>query len=237
MTSSPVLVRTPDTATSRYSLLLTDVLPDVPGLDADRFDEVGEHLVVLDDATGQGVGGCRLLAPERAAAAGGLSLQDGFEIGALAPLLPSLVEAGRPWAHPDHRDGPVVDMLRAGVAGYLLLTGHRWVAGRAGVGLADGGRLAATVWDRALARHLAPPEHRVRPLRLWDPAGVSRRLRAQPPPLLEGCLRLGAWVCGPPAHDPAAGRVDFPVLLGLDHVDQRRLGDVLGRGRARVSRL
>jgi putative hemolysin len=235
VSSSPVPVRTPD-ATSHYSLLLTDDLPGAPRTDADRFDGFGEHLAVRDDTTGEVVGSCRLLPPERAAAAGGLSLQDGFEIDALAPLRPSLVEVGRPWVHPDHRHDPVVAQLRAGVAGYLLLTGHRWAVGRVGVGLDDGGRLAATAWDRALARHLAPAGHRVRPLRMWDPTGVPRKLRAQSPPLLRGCLRLGGWICGAPAHDPGAGRVDFPVLLGLDHVDQRRLRHALTSGRARVSR-
>ena len=48
------------------------------------------------------------------------------------------------------------------------------------------------------------------------------------PPLLRGYLRLGAWVCGPPAHDPDFGVADFLVLLGLDRVDPRYLRHFLG---------
>jgi putative hemolysin len=254
VTSSQVLVRTPDAAASRYSLLLTTDPDDVlaaqrlryrvfadelgatlhgaPGVDEDRFDAFCDHLVVRDDTTGEIVGTYRMLPPERATAAGGLYLQGEFEIGALAPLRPSLVELGRSCVHPDHRDGSVISLVWAGIAGYLLLTGHRWVAGCASVPLDDGGSTAASVYDRVLARHLAPPEYRVRPLRMWDPTGVPRRLRAQPPPLLRGYLRLGAWVCGAPAHDPEFDCADFPVLLGLDHADQRYLRYFLGGSRS-----
>jgi putative hemolysin len=250
VTPSQVLVRTPATAASRYSLLLTTdpddvlaaqrlrhrvfagevgaVLPGPPGVDRDRFDAHCDHLVVREDATGEIVGTYRMLPPERAAAAGGLYLQGEFEIGALAPLRRSLVEVGRSCVHPDHRDGSVIGLVWAGIAGYLLLTGHRWLAGCASVRLDDGGTVAATVYDRALARDLAPPEHRVRPHRMWDPTGVPRSLRAQPPPLLRGYLRLGAWICGAPAHDPDFGCADFPILLGVDHIDHRYLRHFLG---------
>jgi putative hemolysin len=242
VTSSQVLVRTPGAAASRYSLLLTtdpdDVLAArrlrrrvvVGGPDEDRFDAFCDHLVVREDGTGEIVGTYRMLPPERAEAAGGLRMRAEFEIGALAPLRPSLVEVGGSCVHPDHRDGAVSALVRTGIVGYLLLTGHRWLAGRADVRLDDGGGVAAAVYDRALARNLAPPEYHVRPHRMWDPTGVRRAPRAQPPPLLAGYLRLGAWICGAPAHDPDLGRAGFPILLGLDHADQRYLRHFLTGG-------
>jgi putative hemolysin len=202
-----------------------------PGLDVDRFDEFCDHLVVRDDSTGEIVGTYRMLPPERASAAGGLYSAGEFDLTALDPLRPSLVEVGRSCVHPDHRNGAVIGLVRAGIAGYLLLTGHRWLTGCASVPLADGGRLAATVWDLVLARHLAPSGYRARPHRPWDPRGQRRLLRAQPPPPLRGYLRLGAWVCGPPAHDPDFDCADFLVLLGLDQTDPRHLRYFAG-GRA-----
>ncbi|MCO1660231.1 GNAT family N-acetyltransferase [Pseudonocardia humida] len=251
MSSAQVLVRTPGAAASRYSMLLTDdpdevraaqrlrhrVFADergaaprapVPGLDVDRFDAHCDHLLVREDATGEVVGTCRLLPPERAALAGGLHSDGGFDLTALAPLRSSLVEVGRACVHPDHRDASVVEMVWAGIAGYLVLSGHRWVTGRVGIPLDDGGRAAASVYDRVLARHLAPPEYVAQPVRPWDPRGVRRRLRAQPPPLLHGYLRLGAWVCGPPAYDAESHCADFLVLLGLDHIDPRYLRRLVG---------
>ncbi|MFC5996643.1 GNAT family N-acetyltransferase [Pseudonocardia hispaniensis] len=253
MTSSQVLVRTPEAAGSRYSLLLTtdagavraaqrlrhhvfatelgaDLHGPAPGIDADRFDEFCDHLVARDDSTGEIVGTYRLLPPERAAMAGALYSEGEFDLAALAPLRLSLVEAGRSCVHPDHRDGAVVGLIWAGIARYLLLTGHRWLAGCASVPLQDGGALAAGVWERAQTRHLSPERYRVRPLQPW-PAETIRHRRGAMPPLLRGYLRLGAWVCGPPAHDPDFGAADFFVLLGLDHIDDRYLRFFLGGDR------
>jgi len=62
------------------------------------------------------------------------------------------------------------------------------------------------------------------------PAPTTERaklLRAVPP-LLRGYLRLGAWVCGEPAHDTDFGVADFFILLSLDRVDPRYLKHFLG---------
>jgi Putative hemolysin len=251
VTSSQVLVRTPQAAASRYSLLLTTDSDDVraaqrlrhrvfagelgatlhspePGLDVDRFDAFCDHLVVREDLTGEIVGTYRVLPPERAVAAGGLYAAGEFVIDDLAPLRPSLVETGRSCVHPDHRDGAVVALVWAGLARYMLLTGNNWLVGCASVPLADGGGVAAGVWDRVLARHLSPEPYRVRPHVMWDPRGVSRPRRFAMPPLLRGYLRLGAWVCGPPAYDADFDCADFLVLLGLDHMDDRYARFFLG---------
>jgi putative hemolysin len=253
VTSSQVLARTPQAASSRYSLLITTDPDEVReaqrlrhrvfagelgavlhtpelGLDIDRFDEFCDHLVVRDDMTGEIVGTYRMLPPERAGAAGGLYMESEFRIDELAPLRSSLVETGRSCVHPDHRDGAVVGLVWAGIARYMLLTGNRWLGGCASVPLGDGGALAASVRDRVRIRHLSPQPYRVQPLNPWDADGAVPPQRAQLPPLLRGYLRLGAWVCGEPAHDPDFDCADFMVLLGLDHMDDRYLRFFLGDG-------
>jgi putative hemolysin len=254
VTSSQVLAHTPETAASpRYSLLLTTEPDEVraaqrlryqvfaeelgatlrspePGLDVDRFDAHCDHLMVRDDTTHEIVGNYRMLPPERARAAGGLYAESEFELDELDPLRASLVETGRSCVHPDHRNGAVVGLVWAGIARYMLLTGHRWLAGCASVPLADGGVAASVVRERALARHLSPEPYRVRPRNPWHPPVLPSPRRAAIPPLLQGYLRLGAWVCGPPARDPAFDCADFFVLLGLDHMDERYARFFLGTG-------
>jgi putative hemolysin len=199
-----------------------------PGLDADRFDPFCDHLIVREETTREIVGTYRMLPPERARAAGGLSAESEFVIDELAPLRRSLVETGRSCVHPDHRSGAVVGLVWAGIARYMMLTGNRWLIGCASVPLADGGGTAAGVWDRALAQHLSPEPFRVQPFVPWDPRGVTRPRRLVMPPLVRGYLRLGAWVCGPPALDVDFGCADFLVLLGLDHMDPRYVRFFLG---------
>ncbi|MDJ0346715.1 GNAT family N-acyltransferase [Streptomyces sp. H10-C2] len=197
-----------------------------PGLDIDPFDAHCDHLIVREDATGTVVGTYRLLPPERAAAAGRLYAESEFDLTRHAGIRGDLVEVGRSCVHPDHRDGAVIGLMWAGTARYLVRTGHNWLAGCCSVPLADGGTSAAGVWDTVGARHLSPEEYRVRPHRAWDPAGLERPRpggRNALPPLLRGYLRLGAWVCGEPAHDPDFGVADFYVLLSLRRTDPRYL--------------
>ncbi|MEU4803610.1 GNAT family N-acyltransferase [Actinosynnema sp. NPDC023587] len=196
--------------------------------DVDPFDEHCDHLVVRDDRTGEIVGTYRMLPPERAAAAGGLYSDTEFDLSRLAALRPGVVETGRSCVHPDHRNGAVVSLVWAGIARYMLLSGHSWLVGCASVPLHDGGSYAAGVWDQVRAKHYAAEEHRVTPLRPWDVDAVARPAKAVLPPLLKGYLRLGARVCGPPALDGDFGVADLFVLLGMEHVDQRYLKFFLG---------
>ncbi|MEU9332849.1 GNAT family N-acyltransferase [Streptomyces sp. NPDC048290] len=195
-----------------------------PGLDIDPFDAYCDHLLVRDTLSGEVVGTYRLLPPDRAAVAGRLYSEGEFDLGGLAPIRPQLVEVGRSCVHPDHRDGTVIGLIWAGIARYMVAGGHEWLAGCCSVPLADGGALAAATWDRVQGRHLAPEEYRVRPLLPWSADGVTRpEGRTELPPLLRGYLRLGAWVCGEPAHDPDFGVADLYVLLSMRRVNPRYL--------------
>ncbi|GAA1336485.1 GNAT family N-acetyltransferase [Saccharothrix algeriensis] len=200
----------------------------IAGHDVDAFDEHCDHLVVRDDRTGEIVGTYRMLPPDRAAAAGRLYSDTEFDLANLADLRPSVVETGRSCVHPDHRNGAVVSLVWAGIARYMLLSGHSWLVGCASVPLHEGGSYAAGVWDQVRAKHYAPERYRVTPLRPWDVDAAPRPAKAVLPPLLKGYLRLGAWVCGRPALDPDFGVADLLVLLGMEHVDQRYLKFFLG---------
>ena len=194
-----------------------------PGLDIDPFDAYCDHLLVRDTVTGQVVGTYRLLPPERAAIAGRLYSESEFDLGPLAGIRSGLVEVGRSCVHPDHRDGAVIGLIWAGIARYMVDGGHEWLAGCCSIPLADGGTLAAGTWDRVREKYLAPEEYRVRPLLPWNPEGIQRPARTELPALLRGYLRLGAWVCAEPAHDPDFGVADLYVLLPMHRVNSRYL--------------
>lgn len=193
-----------------------------PGLDADSFDAYCDHLLVREETTGQVVGTYRLLPPERAAVAGRLYSEGEFDLTALEGIRPRLVEVGRSCVHPDHRDGAAIGLIWAGIARYMVDRGHEWLAGCCSVPLADGGTLASATWDRVSDKHLSPEEFRVKPLLPWTP-GPAPAARVELPALLRGYLRLGAWVCGEPAHDPDFGVADLYVLLPMSRVNARYL--------------
>jgi putative hemolysin len=194
--------------------------PGAPGLDVDEFDAHCDHLVITEDNSGEVVGTYRMLPPGRTDR---LYSDSEFHLGSLDPLRDALVETGRSCVHADHRTGAVINLMWTGIARYTHLSGRRWIAGCASVPEAD----ATAVWHQVQARHLAPPALRVAPRNPW-PIGPRAERRATVPPLLKGYLRLGAWVCGEPAHDPDFRVADLFVLVSLDRVDPRYLRHFLG---------
>ncbi|BBZ14693.1 GCN5-like N-acetyltransferase [Mycobacterium branderi] len=244
----------PSTKTPRYSLLLsTDptlieaaqrlrhevfssepgfALTGTAGLDADRFDEHCDHLLVREDNSGELVGCYRMLSPAGAIAAGGLYTATEFDMAALDPLRPSLVEMGRAVVRKDHRNGAVVLLMWAGILAYLDRRGYDFVTGCVSVPVRGDGQEPGSqirgVRDFVLRRHAAPPRYRVHPYRPVIIDGrpldeIPAPARPAIPPLLRGYLRLGAQVCGEPAYDAAFGVADFPALLDKNRADTRYL--------------
>ncbi|RKE22910.1 GNAT family N-acetyltransferase [Streptomyces sp. TLI_171] len=196
----------------------------LPGLDADPFDEFCDHLLVREQPSGEVVGTYRLLRPEQARRAGRLYSDTEFDLARLGGLRDGMVEVGRSCIAEPHRgNGAVINLMWGGIARYMTATGNAWLAGCCSVPLADGGATAAGVWDAVSAKHLAPQEYRVAPLRPWSAEGVARQGRTPVPALLRGYLRLGAWVCGEPAYDPDFNVADLYVLLSLERTDPRYL--------------
>lgn len=194
---------------------------DLEGFDVDELDAACDHLIVEHKPTGEVVGTYRLLPPGRREQ---LYSEAEFELGALDPIRATLVEAGRSCVHPQHRSGVVINQMWSALARYVLLSGHRYLAGCASVPLADGGGAAADTAQIVQRKHPSPARFRVWPHHPWlVPEPAAHPSQARIPALLRGYLRLGAWVCGPPAHDPDFGVADFFVLLQLNRIDERYL--------------
>ncbi len=260
MSTASVLIAadstTPTAGVPRYTLLLStdpelieaaqrlrhDVFTSEPGFalagatdgrDADRFDEYCDHLLVREDNSGELVGCYRMLPPPGAIAAGGLYTATEFDVGALDPLRPELVEMGRAVVREDHRNGGVVLLMWAGILAYLDRCNYEYVTGCVSVPVhgadeeAPGSQIRG-VRDFVLRRHGAPEQYTVYPYRPVTVDGnglddIDPPGRVAVPPLMRGYLRLGAQVCGEPAHDPDFGVGDFPALLDKRRADTRYL--------------
>ncbi|WP_028476401.1 GNAT family N-acetyltransferase [Nocardia sp. CNY236] len=203
------------------------------GLDADRFDSHCDHLLVRDDASGEFVGCYRMLPPEKTAAAGGYYTATEFDLTHMDPQGMRIVEMGRACVAPAHRNGSVLTLMWAGILHYIQLTGYEWVMGCVSVPMQDTpadppGVNVRGVRDMLLGRHACAPERQAHP---YCPVVVDGKTlddlppprRPKLPPLVRGYLRLGATICGEPAHDPDFAVADFVALLGLDTIDTRYL--------------
>jgi putative hemolysin len=199
-----------------------------PGVDQDRFDAHCDHLLVRETETGDVVGTYRVLGPRAAQTAGGYYSEQEFDLAPLARLRPTLVEVGRSCIRADHRNGSVIALLWGGLARYMLVHGHGYLIGCASVSMADGGHTAASVFRRVAERHLAAPEYRVSPRLRLPLERLHPTVAAAPPPLIKGYLRLGAYVCGEPAWDPAFNTADLLILLPMARLKARYARHYLG---------
>jgi putative hemolysin len=204
----------------RYDVFIEEVGADLlspePGLEVNEFDVHCEHVLVYADD--EVVGAYRMLPPGRTDR---LNAAIGFDLGDVADLRSDgMVEATRFCVRRGHRNGTVSSLLWQATLRFMVAGGYRWIAGCCSVFLDDGGALAASVVDRV---PLGPQRYRVTPRNPWHGNGAARPDRMRLPVHLGGCLRLGAWLCGPPNYDAEFGAAEFFVLLSMDSVNPRYL--------------
>nr|WP_024332705.1 GNAT family N-acyltransferase [Gordonia hirsuta] len=209
------------------------------GLDADRFDDFCDHLLVRHLPTGRLAGCARVLPPTRAIAAGGWYSAGEFQLDQLAAIAPETVELGRVVVAPDHRSGAVTGLLWTAVLGYVDAGGYRYLIGCVSVPMGCGperGRRLRSICDRLTDQYAAPWQATpYRPVHVGG-AALAELTPADSsvlPPLLRGYLRLGARVCGEPAFDEVFDVGDFLTVLDREHGDTR----YLSRMRAALTRL
>jgi putative hemolysin len=208
-------------------------LPGAPiGHDVDRFDDFCEHLLVR--ALGEGgqpgavVGTYRVLTPTAARRAGGLYSETEFDLRNVRPLLDKSVELGRSCVHPQWRGGAVVIALWGALGEFMLNNGLNAMIGCASVGMRDGGHRAASLWSRLRETHLAPELWRVRPHLPLPVAELRNDLEVETPSLINGYLRCGAKVLGPPAWDPDFHTADLPLMMRFVDLSARYRRHFLG---------
>ncbi|RBH42459.1 GNAT family N-acetyltransferase, partial [Pseudomonas sp. MWU13-2860] len=108
------------------------------GIDCDEYDELCEHLIVEDAASGLVVGTYRMLSPDNARRAPSLYSGHEFDLARLTHLRAGLIEVGRSCVHRDFRSGAVIALLWSGLADYVQQHGGQYLAGCASVSLSDG---------------------------------------------------------------------------------------------------
>lgn len=191
-----------------------------PGVDHDLYDPYCDHLIVRDEENGRIVGTYRILAPQAARRVGGYYSENEFDLTRLQLLREGMVEIGRSCIDPDYRSGATIALLWSGLARYMAHGGYRHLIGCASIGMADGGHAAANLYH-GLAAHLAPIEYRVFPRHPLPLEQLFDGRPAEPPPLIKGYLRAGAWIGGEPAWDPDFNTADLLIMMPMARVDQR----------------
>lgn len=204
------------------------------GRDQDAFDPWCDHMLVIDESTGELAATTRILHQRQAEGAGGYYSEAEFDLRNLHRLPGNLAELGRTCVHPDYRSGATLALLWAELANYLVEHKVDYLIGCASISMADGGHKAWRIARQLLAKHLSEPDQRVTPRRALPHLTNHPGEGAPPvtiPPLIRTYMRLGAKVCGEPCWDPDFRCADLLVLLEVNALSSRYSKHFIGRSR------
>jgi L-ornithine Nalpha-acyltransferase len=200
--------------------------------DYDGFDQICDHLLVLDHSRGPGpeavVGTYRLIRREAAERFGTFYSAAEYDIAPLIAYPGEILELGRSCVDAGYRARPVMQLLWSGIAAYVSHYDIALMFGCASLPGTDPAALAVPL-SYLYYHHLAPPALRARALperfvemRRLDPAAIdpTRTLGALPP-LIKGYLRLGGFVGDGAVIDEQFNTTDVCIVVKTDLVAEK----------------
>ena len=200
--------------------------------DFDPFDEVADHLLVLDHARGAGpqsvIGTYRLIRRSAAARAGRFYSAAEYDIADIVAYPGEILELGRSCVDASARNRPTMQLLWRGIAAYIFHHQIDLMFGCASLPGTDPDALAAPL-SYLYYHHLAPPALRPRALAAryvdmrripTDTIDPSRAL-AELPPLIKGYLRLGGFVGDGAVIDHQFNTTDVSIVVKTDLVTDK----------------
>ncbi|EEE36859.1 phospholipid/glycerol acyltransferase [Rhodobacteraceae bacterium KLH11] len=199
------------------------------GLEKDRFDPCFDHMLAIDDSTGETIGVYRLLPGDRAAELGQFYSEDEYDLTVLKQSGRKLLELGRSCLHPDYRGGTAMYHLWNGLAAYVAERQIDILFGVASFHGTDVQDLAQPL-SMLHHNHLAPPDLRVRAqpavfqaMDLVSPDALDRRAAmVQVPSLIKAYLRLGGFVGEGAYIDHAFNTTDVCLILDTARMNERQ---------------
>ena len=205
--------------------------------DFDPFDEVCDHLLVIDHARDDGtgalspasvVGTYRLIRRPAAARAGRFYSSDEYDIGPLERYPGEVLELGRSCVDAGYRTRGSMQLLWRGIAAYVFQHDIALMFGCASLPGTDVEALAEQL-SYLHHNHLAPPG--LRPVALPERyVGMDRRAKeevdarralADLPPLIKGYLRLGGFVGDGAVIDPQFNTTDVCIVVKTDLITDK----------------
>jgi putative hemolysin len=200
--------------------------------DADSFDAIAHHLLVVDHAIGPGpegvVGTYRLIQRRDAARIGRFYSADEYDVTPIEHFPGKVLELGRSCVDAEYRNRAVMQLLWRGIAAYVFQHQIDLMFGCASLPGTDPDALADEL-TYLFHYHLAPPALRLRAvpsrhvemLRI-DPEHLDRkRVLGQLPPLIKGYLRLGGFVGDGAVIDRQFNTTDVAVVVKTDLVTDK----------------
>lgn len=191
------------------------------GLDVDEYDFAGDHLMIIDKASGDVVGTYRLLCSKFTDR---FYSQSEFNMSEFLIWPVVKLELGRACVHPLYRDGRIIDLLWKGLTRYIDEVEARYLFGCASLKSTDA-KTIASVYKDLMKKEVWKDDFNIRATPKYSFKDFSfelgedlnpREVRDLMPPLLRSYLHAGAFVFGEPALDKQFACVDIFTVLDMN---------------------
>lgn len=200
--------------------------------DFDAFDEICDHLMVIDrdraDVPGGVVGTYRLLRRSVAERHRGFYSADEYDLAPLAKYPGEIMELGRSCVDLPSRTRPTMQLLWRAIAAYVFNYSIELMFGCASLHGTDPDQMALPL-SYLYHYHLAPPALRLSALparhvemnRLPAEVITPRDALSALPPLIKGYLRLGGFVGDGAVVDHQFNTTDVSIVVKTDLVTEK----------------
>jgi len=209
--------------------------------DYDMFDQLCDHLLVIDHNVGSGAGGVvgtyRLIRRAAAARVGSFYSSDEYDISRIEEYPGEVLELGRSCVDPAYRSRGTMQLLWRGIAAYAAHYDIKLMFGCASLPGTDPKALALPL-SYLYYHHLAPPAlrpvalpHRYVEMAMMDEHEIDpRRGINEVPPLVKGYLRLGGFVGEGAVVDHQFNTTDVSIVVKTDLITDKYLRHYERRG-------
>ncbi|MBK8174646.1 MAG: GNAT family N-acetyltransferase [Rhodospirillales bacterium] len=200
--------------------------------DFDAFDDVCDHLLVIDRARRNGsagvVGTYRLLRRSVALRSSGFYSAQEYDLTALLQYPGEIVELGRSCVDTTYRSGSVMQLLWRGLAAYVRAHGIDVMFGCASFHGTEPKEMGAQL-SYLYYNHLAPQSLRPRALAqhyvsmgiLPESAFDAQTVLSELPPLIKGYLRVGGFVGDGAVVDHQFNTTDVCVIVVTEQLSEK----------------
>lgn len=199
--------------------------------DFDAFDDVCDHLVVVDTSDSGAspvIGTYRFMRRSQAAIAGGFYSADEYDVSPLSANGGQIMELGRSCVATEFRTRHTMQLLWRGIAEYIATYNIDLMFGCASFPGTDPSALALPL-SYLHHNYMAPEELRPRAvegryvsMQHLPPESIDKKhaLRMLPP-LIKGYLRLGAFVGDGAVVDHQFNTTDVAIIVKTDLISER----------------
>tara|TARA_B100000282_G_scaffold296562_1_gene278925 strand:- start:87 stop:932 length:846 start_codon:yes stop_codon:yes gene_type:complete len=198
--------------------------------DFDKYDEIADHLIVIDKSTGKDeiIGTYRLLRREAADKIGQFYTEDEFDISALLNAEKKLLELGRSCVMPEYRTKQILQLLWQGIADYITEYDIDLMFGCASIHSTDIKSISKPL-SYLHHFHMTPRTLRPRAIKgryinmnIIPQEDISpRRVFSELPPLIKGYLRVGATIGDGAVIDEQFNTTDVCIVVQTHMVTDR----------------